>query len=240
MEPDPDKLRVIKIRDGQFRWALFSDDPAWLPLTERGTGIVMRFKTRERAEAWRSHQEKMLKVIQDRTCESCKACCVVLAVRLEDEIKPAGETCKHLCSVGCGIYEQRPRDCSEYLCGWRGGLGDAEHRPDRVGVLLSPKENKPEVRELIGQEHSFIAHEVWPGAFNEERGRHFMHKVATQFIILGFFGENRDKCRFMGPEDKVKAVAEWCQEHGYSKPTGILVDAAVFNGNTFKELTHRG
>lgn len=55
-EPDPSKLRIIPIDDGRFRWALFSDDPAWLALSDRGTGIIMRFESKKAAHAWKDYQ----------------------------------------------------------------------------------------------------------------------------------------------------------------------------------------
>ncbi len=223
-EPDVDKLRIIPIKDGHFRWALFSDDPEWLPFTDRGTGIVMRFPSKKAAGEWRDHQKRRLKVVQDRQCGDCRVCCSALTIVALD--KPWGEPCKHLVQTGCGIYEQRPSECSEYLCGWRRGMGDEEHRPDLIGVLLTAHDNKPEVAALLECPVSFIAHEARPAAFAEKPAHEFLERVAGRLLVLGFHGPRREKCRLMGPADMMHTAFAWCEANGFAgDPTGILVGA---------------
>lgn len=160
----------------------------------------------------------------DRACDDCHACCSVLAIR--DLKKPAGETCKHLDATkidACTIYADRPFDCKEYRCAWlhTPGFGDTWHRPDRLGVLFTPRDNKWEVLPFAGL-YTLIAHETRPGAFEEPGAKKFLKHVAGRFIVLGFHGPLLDKCRAMGPADKLAATIDWCRERGYDGPTGIL------------------
>jgi hypothetical protein len=172
-------------------------------------------------------KRKKLKVLkrEDRTCGGCNACCSVLAI--SDLKKKAGVDCVHLDRTKsehhCTIYETRPRDCSEYTCGWvrNVGFGDDEHRPDKVGVLFTPRDNKWEVAPFAGP-FTLIAHETREGAFEEPEAQKLMTYIAGRFIILAFWGPTLTKCRTMGPANKIKAVIEWCQEHGYPQLTGIL------------------
>jgi hypothetical protein len=56
-----------------------------------------------------------------RTCGECSLCCQLLYVPEVD--KPAGEWCRH-CKPGqggCGIYEQRPPVCRDWICQWLNG-----------------------------------------------------------------------------------------------------------------------
>jgi hypothetical protein len=172
-------------------------------------------------------KRKKLKILQreDRACGECFACCHVLAIR--DLDKPVGEDCKHLDRTRevhhCTIYDQRPFDCQQYTCAWvrEAGFGDVWHRPDKLGVLFTPRDNKWEVVPFAGP-FTLIAHETREGAFEELAAKKFMRHVAGHFLVFGFHGPLLDKCRAMGPADKLKAVFEWCDARGYTKVTGIL------------------
>ena len=168
---------------------------------------------------------------EDRTCGECFACCYVLAIQdiPVGKVKPAGQDCPHLARESehpCSIYAERPRTCVDYQCAWvrEAGFGDVEHRPDKIGVLFTPRDNKWEVEPFAGP-FTLIAHETRAGAYAEEAAANFMEHVAGHFIVLAFHGPKLDKCRFMGPANKILAVSEWCQEHGYSQPTSILKGA---------------
>lgn len=83
-----------------------------------------------------------------RTCGTCTACCTSLRIdarpgystRLdtgEDISKPAGERCRFLTALGCGIYEVRPLVCRRFKCDWlsyRGEFRDNES-PSAVGYF---------------------------------------------------------------------------------------------------------
>jgi hypothetical protein len=68
-------------------------------------------------------------------CGGCTLCCKVMAVPAL--AKPAGTWCRHCrTGSGCGIYESRPNECAEFLCGY---LAQPE----------LPEEWKPVVSRLI-------------------------------------------------------------------------------------------
>ncbi|WP_156947596.1 hypothetical protein [Bradyrhizobium sp. WSM3983] len=52
-----------------------------------------------------------------RECGSCSLCCKLLVI--EPLNKPLGGWCKH-CAVGtgCRVYETRPAECRDFLCGF--------------------------------------------------------------------------------------------------------------------------
>ena len=77
-------------------------------------------------------------VLADRSCGDCTVCCTVLKVDTPDFRKPAGLSCIHLTSRGCGIHAVRPSICRTWFCAWRrvARMPDAA-RPDRSGLLVS-------------------------------------------------------------------------------------------------------
>lgn len=78
------------------------------------------------------------KLVQNRTCGECSACCTNLKIDDGNFKKSADVRCPHLISsVGCGIYQTRPAVCKAWYCAWRfmGQLGD-EWRPDHSGIII--------------------------------------------------------------------------------------------------------
>jgi hypothetical protein len=78
--------------------------------------------------------------IEERTCGSCRECCIALALRPEpgwwQEIKPAGQPCRFLNESGCSIHDQpRPNICGDFKCGYL--LGQVPQRPDENGVICA-------------------------------------------------------------------------------------------------------
>ena len=78
--------------------------------------------------------------LDKRRCDSCTVCCTELKIETPQFRKPANTACRHLCATGCGIYENRPSVCRQFLCGWRlfAELTD-DWRPDVSGVLVMRK-----------------------------------------------------------------------------------------------------
>ncbi|MEJ0026469.1 MAG: hypothetical protein WDN01_10615 [Rhizomicrobium sp.] len=76
-----------------------------------------------------------------RSCGDCTVCCTALAIETAELRKPPGVACAHCTPSGCGIYETRYPICRSYFCGWFGlpDLGE-DWRPDRSGILISPRE----------------------------------------------------------------------------------------------------
>lgn len=81
-----------------------------------------------------------------RHCGECQACCYAIAVHLETDLtecedKPNYTTCKHQCSKGCAIYNNRPSECRTYDCMWSSGvLTNEEYRSDKLGVIVDFRE----------------------------------------------------------------------------------------------------
>ncbi len=76
----------------------------------------------------------------NRSCGACTVCCTALAIETPELRKRPGIVCRHAAPSGCGIYESRYPICRSYFCGWFGlpQLGE-DWRPDRSGILLSPR-----------------------------------------------------------------------------------------------------
>jgi hypothetical protein len=147
---------------------------------------------------------------------------------IEELRKPIGEPCRHLAVAstghGCTRYATRPTSCVEYMCMWiAAGIGDDRHRPDRLGVLLSPRENRKDiVRGLMA--FSIIAHEVRLGAMREPAAQAVMRDAAQRGIItLGFRPPTWTSLRVViGPEELIKEAALWCRLSGHPDLIGIL------------------
>lgn len=73
-----------------------------------------------------------------RTCGECTRCCTHL--RVDEIAKPDWTPCKHLCAKGCGVYESRPPSCRVWRCVWLQGYFGEGARPDKIGVVVTPKE----------------------------------------------------------------------------------------------------
>lgn len=71
----------------------------------------------------------------DRECGDCTLCCGL--VRVPELDKPAGETCKHVCEKGCGIYEERPRSCRSFECLWLKGELPDWAKPNQINVIFA-------------------------------------------------------------------------------------------------------
>ncbi len=94
-----------------------------------------------------------------RVCGECTACCRVMAVSALG--KPAGTACGHQQPGGCGTYASRPDACREFHCLWlrdAGGILEASHRPDRLGLLLTDQDDG------VGGRAAIAARELHPGA----------------------------------------------------------------------------
>jgi hypothetical protein len=71
----------------------------------------------------------------DRSCGDCTACCTTLALAALN--KPINVRCQHVCTAGCGIYNDRPEACQNYRCAWHLGLLPEKFRPDQSGIVWS-------------------------------------------------------------------------------------------------------
>mgnify|MGYP006270571377 FL=1 len=120
-----------------------------------------------------------------RSCGGCTACCTVMAV--EELAKPGFTPCGHLREPdgsgrqgGCGRYGSRPASCRSFECLWLRGLvlTSEEHRPDRVGLVLAPTEDR----------RTLVAREVWPGASASPAARLLLtelRRARLRVLVLG-------------------------------------------------------
>lgn len=129
-----------------------------------------------------------LRGLPRRPCDDCTACCTAMGV---PELSKARDIeCSHICEQGCDIYENRPKSCQDFDCLWRQGLFEAEHRPDKLGVVFT----------VTGPGSAFgrqcvVVHESWPGGF--ENARPVLQVLSeTQLVIL--VGKDTSR-RLLGP-----------------------------------------
>ncbi|MFW5653290.1 MAG: hypothetical protein ACOC0P_04520 [Planctomycetota bacterium] len=105
----------------------------------------------------------------ERSCGSCSACCISLYIR--SLAKPAGEPCSYLKSPtggGCTIHGSRFPVCREFFCMWirdKRGLLREEHRPDKLGLILTAAAPDEQGRQTIH------AHEVWADASEQSEAK---------------------------------------------------------------------
>jgi len=77
-------------------------------------------------------------LVAGRTCGSCNVCCVALTIDDPELQKPQGIRCRNARpDNSCAVYDNRPRTCRGFYCGWRLFKWIREPlRPDRSGVLV--------------------------------------------------------------------------------------------------------
>ncbi len=114
-----------------------------------------------------------------RTCGECNACCKVFPI--PDVGKDDTKWCRH-CEIGkgCTIYEHRPTVCRDYVCMWLHGVGDESYRPDRIGVLISP-------RALQGEHRWIDILHLWetrPEALRQQKFLTLIHTQANRAVVV--------------------------------------------------------
>lgn len=96
--------------------------------------------------------------------------------------KPTGKACQHICSSGCAVQEQRPKDpiyfgCNTYNCLWLLGGLDEKDRPDKMrAVFTAMPHPNPQVRVLM-----ILVNEAFAGSSDSGRAR----ELIDQFIRRG-------------------------------------------------------
>jgi hypothetical protein len=73
----------------------------------------------------------------EKTCGDCNVCCKDMLIDVPELQKLPGVLCAHYKpGAGCGIYDERPAICRNFLCGWRVLALDDSWRPDRSQILI--------------------------------------------------------------------------------------------------------
>jgi len=144
-------------------------------------------------------------------CGDCTLCCVVFPVK---ELKKTFNTpCSLLCSTGCSIYNNRPKECSDYYCAWvQEDNVTVELRPDKCGImftklderimfgLIDPNNTPSEMG--IMQIHAFVdqGYSVVMSSKHRKDNKFFInseHKEEDirnefQIYIIEYYGDLRD------------------------------------------------
>ena len=67
------------------------------------------------------------------SCGDCQVCCVILRI---NDLKDGMIKCQHQTVKGCGVYKERPNDCSYFQCGYISENWGMDKRPDISGVMV--------------------------------------------------------------------------------------------------------
>lgn len=84
-------------------------------------------------------KKSAINTVVQKKCGQCSVCCTSLHIDTPELAKEAGVHCKHIAATsGCSIYENRPKVCMHWRCGWL-ELDGVPHqlRPDRSKVLIT-------------------------------------------------------------------------------------------------------
>jgi len=103
----------------------------------------------------------MEKLVPNRECGECTACCINLRIEEASLKKHAGTPCSHLIEKkGCGIYGERPEVCRNWYCAWRFMAQlDSEWRPDKSNILLRFADDGL-ILEAIKEPHTVLTSEL--------------------------------------------------------------------------------
>lgn len=118
-------------------------------------------------------------------------------------LKPSrGNWCKH-CKPGqgCGIYDNRPKICKEFECGWLANDGDEVFRPDNVHMIITGESQRLD---------AYIVHvdPAYPSALDSKVAQRLLNGLTkggrhpNVVLVMG------DKRRFIGDERKIAAAFE--------------------------------
>jgi Fe-S-cluster containining protein len=137
--------------------------------------------------------------VKTNKCGACTACCTALAIfDYPGGVKPMMQRCPDLIqigfrtsaaepnrSVGCAVYEDRPKSCREFECCWVNGImgGRQDLRPDRIGIVLHVDSETP-----IGTALAVV--EAWAGAAESPRAKEIIETIAgRQPVFLFQYGK---------------------------------------------------
>ncbi len=141
-------------------------------------------------------------------CGDCAVCCTSQPVQALG--KPAGLRCTKIRDDAgkgaCGIYRDRPAACAGYECVWRlGALGlSLDRRPDKLGLILDVENTHASGIQMI------VVREMRPDAMGAEPVMVMLNELAAKGHVLYLIDivEGQQRCRLMGPEERVRMVKE--------------------------------
>lgn len=164
-----------------------------------------------------------------KDCGSCTACCSTVPVK---EIGlDAFVRCPNLRSlpemtIGCSIYQTRPRSCRTWSCSWLISDLPEKYKPSRVGIVLDPT---PDMVRVNGKD--VAAAQIWvvPGHEEDWRTVEAVRDLIWSVLDLGFAilwrikaEDGRQAARVMMQVDGKLAVSE--PEYGQKQIAGFADD----------------
>lgn len=124
-----------------------------------------------------------------RHCGTCAACCYLMGV---DSLTKLMDTwcdhCKKGSEKACQVYEFRPNECRDFVCGWLAGFSDLEDRPDRAGGVIIPetKANQPTISVMLMPHRDPSTRlKRYMEAMRRKGGKVWVRRGLTVFTMVG-------------------------------------------------------
>ena len=127
-------------------------------------------------------------------CGDCNLCCKLLETH--DVPSKIGTYCEHCSDKGCGIYNERPKECSTYQCMWTmmpAKFATIDLRPDNCGIIFDRQsedvitarieEDKKIDDLLMGQIRSFNKEGFSVLVFRGNERKHFLAEGFTETYV---------------------------------------------------------
>jgi hypothetical protein len=140
-----------------------------------------------------------------RECGTCTLCCRLKGVASLN--KPAREMCQHCTGTSCGIYDRRPLDCRQWMCGWKrdedGHMFGDELRPDRCGFIIDPRKFRrgiPLLEIIVDDERGDVD---WEALYRVANG----YKEGGVLVVAD--GPDGDDLVFIDPSLEERAYAAY-------------------------------
>ncbi len=158
-----------------------------------------------------------------RECGECTLCCKVMGI---DAIqKPAGQWCAHCKpSGGCAIYQRRPQECREFMCGYLlMPQVDERWKPSVCKFVLANDENNTHMKIVVDparpdawkKEPYYSCFKGWAQSGPEE-GVKIMVVIGKRAIVV--LPDRDVDLGIMGDDDRIVTMRE-------ETPLGTRFDA---------------
>jgi hypothetical protein len=142
-------------------------------------------------------------------CNGCTLCCLLTDLPILE--KPAGVMCKHCTSNECGIYQDRPKACRDFLCAYRTeDMPDAMH-PNNCHIMLEKVDGCDTYVGTVDPKYR--------GAWVSEAVNEFVDEKVKQGISVVIVGDKKYIKSPDGIEQKdvinelAKAYGQWQLQH---------------------------
>jgi uncharacterized protein len=119
-----------------------------------------------------------LQAATGRACGDCTLCCKLIGVPEIDKLQ--GHWCEH-CDpkAGCRIYEERPTSCRVFVCGWAGGEGPPEMKPNKSHCIFDYDSDMDCIRVHVDPHHA----DAWRTGPVADHIR-LLHAMGRMVIVL--------------------------------------------------------